>query len=783
MIFRQLLLLLFGLILSASGIAQETEIGQWRDHIPYNRGNSVSANGDILYCGSSAGFISFNNLTGEIERFNTITGLSDIGVAMLKFNENTNSLIVAYNNANIDILKGSVITNISAIKDDISGGDKSIINIRIDGNFAYLSTGFGIVVVDMAKNEIKDTYRLGQNSEDLQVNDVYLDHDANLMYAATVEGVRFADMDDNLSDFNSWSKMQNLPDVNGNYDHIDFWSGQFFLNYNPGADQDSHIVYRIKGSAVDTFLEASFQPTRDFQVESDRLIITKFYNILTYDENLESLGIIFIYDEGVGIEPLACIHHQGFYWMADNRLGLVKYQTVGAYVTVAPNGPNTLSVNDADVEKKTVWTTSGILDPDYRGSPNVPEFNRYEEYYWTGMSRFNEGKLDSLYGFIKTKINPFNPGQVFMASWDNGLLEINDGEITQIYNMSTKSETQHSLTPVDGTESLIRVGGLDYDREGNLWITCSETPFALNVLTVDGIWKRYSFGSLVDNQTIVGEVLVAQNGYKWIVLNRSNGNNRIIVFDDKGEPLNNDYRFIALSTDDGNGSIPGSILHCIDQDISGSMWVGSNEGPAVFYSPDFVFDSQQNAQRVLIQQDGQTQILLETEDIRSIKTDGADRKWFGTTNSGAYLMSDDAQNEINHFTRDNSPIFSDEVNDIAIDHDNGEVYFCTSEGLISYKGSATGGGTGFSTVEVYPNPVTQGYSGPIAIKGLAENTNVKITDVNGILVYETTSFGGQATWDGRTISGSRVSNGVYLIFCTDRAGESQEVSKVLFLNN
>jgi hypothetical protein len=261
-------------------------------------------------------------------------------------------------------------------------------------------------------------------------------------------------------------------------------------------------------------------------------------------------------------------------------------------------------------------------------------------------------------------------------------------------------------------------------------------------------------------------------------------NYRVVVFDDNGTiDFLGDDRYIGLSTDEGRGSIPGSTAHCLEQDKSGSIWIGTDEGPAVFYSPDFVFESQQEAQRIFVQQDGQTQILLETENIKSIRADGADRKWFGTINSGVFLMSEDATHEVNHFTTKTSPIFSDEINDIEINGENGEVYFCTSEGLISFKGVATEGGRGFGNVEVFPNPVDRGYTGPIAIKGLAENANVKITDVNGVLVYETTAYGGQAIWDGQTISGGRVYYGVYLIFCTDKSGESQEVTKVLFLNN
>lgn len=771
-------LLLFNVLVAQIG---QTGIGQWREHVPYNKSNSVAAADNIIYCGSIAGVVAFNISNGEIKRYNTISGLNDVGVTYLKYNESASALLIAYKNGNLDILKGNKIINITSIKNANVIGDKTVISIYMDGELAYISTAFGIVVLNMDKAEVKDTYIIGNNSEPLAVNDVYINHDQNRIYAATVNGIRFASLSDNLSDYNYWQKFTYLPDPAGNYNHIDFFDGKLFVNYLTQT-YDSDMVYTVADTLYELFVPASFSGTTDIQVEEDRLIISKLYNVLTYDNELNDYGILYIYEDGLAISPNMAIHHQDHYWIADRELGLVKYSTVGSYQIITPDGPNTVSMGDADIEKNILWTTSGIFDPDYLGSINIPEFNNLRDQNWNGLNRQNDVTLDSLYGFVKIKINPFNTEQVFAGSWDKGLLEIKNGKVFRNYNADNTDLYGHTLTPAQG--DLIRIGGLDFDLNGNLWITNSATPYALNVLLADGTWKNFNLGKYIDNATIVGAVLARPNGHKWIVLNRAPSNNRLVVYDDNGTiDFTGDDRYMALSTDPGGGNIPGSAVNCIAEDKSGAIFLGTNEGPAVFYNPDQVFENQQDAQRIFVQQEGQTQILLETENIKTITVDGANRKWFGSTNSGAYLMSQDGTEQVLHFTFDNSPLLSDEIIDIEINGENGEVYFCTSEGLISYRGSATEGKSDFSGIEVFPNPVEENYTGPIAITGLAENANVKITDVNGVLIYETTAQGGQAVWDGHSITGNKARNGVYLIFCTSSDGSAQEVSKVLVLNN
>tara|TARA_B100001059_G_C17559277_1_gene439204 strand:- start:52 stop:732 length:681 start_codon:yes stop_codon:yes gene_type:complete len=224
-------------------------------------------------------------------------------------------------------------------------------------------------------------------------------------------------------------------------------------------------------------------------------------------------------------------------------------------------------------------------------------------------------------------------------------------------------------------------------------------------------------------------------------------------------------------------------IYCIANDLDGEIWIGSNNGISVFYNPEAVFSGYDfDAQQILITEGQYGQYLLSEEKVNCITIDGANRKWVGTEKSGVFLFSEDGVQEIHHFTKDNSPLFSDNITDIAINHENGEVFIGTAKGLISYRSDATEGVVIQSNTKVFPNPVKETYNGPIAISGLASNVNVKITDASGNLVFETTANGGQAIWNGLNKNGERASTGVYLVFSTDLYGEQKVVSKILFIH-
>ena len=145
-------------------------------------------------------------------------------------------------------------------------------------------------------------------------------------------------------------------------------------------------------------------------------------------------------------------------------------------------------------------------------------------------------------------------------------------------------------------------------------------------------------------------------------------------------------------------------------------------------------------------------------------------------------MSADGTQQIYHFDASNSPLFSNNVQNISINHKTGEVYFGTDKGIIEFRGSSTAGAQDCSGMYAFPNPVKPNYDGPIAITGLVNNSTIKITDVTGTLVYQMVSEGGQALWYGKNFKGEKVATGVYMVFCTNSDGTNNCVSKILFVN-
>jgi hypothetical protein len=311
-------------------------------------------------------------------------------------------------------------------------------------------------------------------------------------------------------------------------------------------------------------------------------------------------------------------------------------------------------------------------------------------------------------------------------------------------------------------------------------VTNATAPEPLSVRKAsDGTWQSFNFSSLVINP-VVGDIIVDQSNRKWMVLPRGVG---ILVFDDNGTWAPGDDKMKKLSATVGNGNLPSNEVECIAEDHDGEIWVGTDKGVAVFFCADQIFSSSGcEAQQIYIEQDGHTQLLLATEVVTAIAVDGANRKWIGTQNSGVYLMSADGTTQIQHFTLENSPLLSNEIRTLAINPKTGEVFFGTSDGIISYRNDATEGLEDYTNVYVFPNPVKPGYEGPIAITGLVENANVKITDISGTLVYQTKALGGQAIWYGKNFKGERSKSGVYMVFCSNEDGSKTYITKILLVN-
>ena len=762
-------------ILLTMGIsAQEVGIGEWRTHLPYGNLIDVAIVHNNVYAATPYSMFIYNQDDNSLSRLGKVQGLSDVGINKIAFNQQVDALLVAYSNANLDFVypDGTVI-NLSDIRDKEILGNKTINNILIKEKYAYLSCGFGVVVVDMDRREIYDTWYLGPEGNAIDVFDIT--YNDTSFFVATEKGIYTADVSSNsLADFQQWTKDQSLKYPNLKYNQITSFQGKIYTNYYSGQwASDTMFVYN--GDVWDYFNRENTAAHYQINVVEDELLIVNRGSVDVYDNQMVRTMSIYKPSEQL-LTPLSATADNNAYWIGDANLGLVKASNGGwTGEFIKPNGPGTKNVFDLDCGGTQVWVAPGGHESNWSKRYMVDGVFSSDGGDWTTHNRNNTPAFDTISDFITVKVDPNNANIAYVGTWQTGLLKFENNELKTIYNKQNSS-----LQPWINANYLTLVSGLDFDNSHNLWVANSGASNLLSVMKNNGEWQSFSLGGGL-NGSDVGELMVDDYNQKWIQ-KRSDG--YIILFNDNNtldDPTDDKVKLLGSAS--GFGKIPGSKVYSFATDLDGEVWVGSDKGVAVFYSPENLFVSGVNsdAQQILVPRNdgsGLADILLETELVTAITIDGANRKWIGTERTGVFLFSPDGLEEIHHFTAENSPLLSNQIISIGIDQ-NGEVYIGTANGLISYRGTATPPNPPGSKVYAYPNPVRENYHGDIAIKGLVSNSYIKITDTYGNLVYETQSEGGQAVWNGKNFDGQDVATGMYMVFAFTQDKEEKIVTKIL----
>ena len=751
----------------------QREKGTWKDYLSFSEANKIAMAPGKVYCATGGGLMYYDLQDNSVNKFSGISQLSDFGIKTIAWSDESNVLVVAYNNSNIDLVYEDRVMNISDIKRKQIAG-KNINNISFSGTEAYLSCSFGIVVLNLEKQEVKDTYIIGQGGTYLNVNDT--EADANYLYAATDIGIFRAERTGvNLLDYNNWSRIQNIPRTHNKFNHLVTHAGRVIANYTP-EEWYSDEMFILNNDTWQPYL-TQIRFAFDMQKNGNYLTIASRDAIFIIDENhtvTERIDSYKFSDRQVSsIKPRSAgIAANGSLWVADSDQSLLKISGGNAESISLP-GPIDNVIFSLHQSGKELWTTPG----DRTGWQHA-RFQRFGNNQWTHYKKDNHPELDGLFNITSVAVNPSDPAHFYVASWGSGLLEYRNDEFVKRYS-NNNSPLETSL-PSRPDEPYVRVGGMEFDSEGNLWVTNSTVARNLLRLSPAGEWEPITLPEVANNYNI-GDVIVTKNDDKWVIVL---GGNDAYVVDKNGTRK----KRLLVTSYFNNGVIEEykrmNDLFCIAEDLEGAVWIGTSMGVAVYNNPNRIWDSDSfyAIRPSLDLNDGLFHPLLETETVTAIAVDGANRKWLGTRNSGVYLVSKNGEQEVMHFTTENSPLLSNTITDIAINQQTGEVFFGTTEGLISYQGEAIAGKESYAEVYVYPNPVRETWDGPVTITGLIENTDVKITDISGNLVYQGTSLGGQAVWNGENLNGNRVKTGVYLIFCNDKYGEETHIEKLLFIN-
>jgi len=760
--------------------SQEVGIGEWRDHLPYDYSTNVEEFSSRIYCSTPYSMFFYDREDNSVQRLSKVNGLSDLGVSDIALNTDQQILVVSYSNTNVDLILADLsIINIPDIKRKEILGNKTINSIMNYGKFAYLSCGFGIVVLNLEKKEVKDTYYIGP--EGSSINVLAMTYNDTAFFAATENGIYYADINDpNLAYYANWNKLPGIPFPDGFYNLIQNFDGKLLINHtDPEVNEDG--LYVLENGSWRDLETAGTDRTYSLRISADKLVVSYSYFLKSYNSDLTEDLKIYTYGETSPAPSDALIGTDGNYWIADRSKGLVKSWADGyEREFIKPSGAPSADIFEMASMEGKLYVVPGGLTATWNNTWRSARMFSLIDEIWKTYDYTNSAGLDTLRDLVAVSVDPLNSDHVYTGSWNRGMAEFKDNAFAQIYNSDNSS-----LVPnmIEGYP-VVKVGGMAFDSDNNLWVTNSGAEQILSVRRSDGnggdTWEAYSLGSSTTGID-VRKIIVDSYDQKWILPRTTQSNsNYIIVFNEKNDPGN---QVRGLRSGAGYGNLPGTSVYAIAEDLEGEIWVGTDEGVAVFYSPQDIFTGENaDAQQILVNIDGYTQYLLETEIVKAIAVDGSNKKWFGTERAGVFLLSADGTQQIHHFTEDNSPLFSNNITSLTINDKTGEVFIGTAKGLISYKGTATDGGDTNTNVYAYPNPVRPGYSGPIAIKGLVKDANVKITDITGSVIYETIAEGGQAIWNGYSFDGRRANTGVYLVFITNNDGSEKMVTKILFVN-
>ena len=779
---KYLIVLLFTFPVVCS-VAQ-TAIGEFRAHVPMNKFFSVAVDDETVYAAASNGLFlldkaTMNEAEPEISNWTKVDGLSDIDIVKIHYDKRNEVLIICYENGNIDMIRNDRLVNIRDVKDKSMSGSKRLESCRSFGDLAYFVYPFGIVMIDLKELVITDTWFTKRENRQVMPTDVAVWNQK--CYVSTEEGVFSMPLSSPvISDFSQWEKVSD-------------WNVSLMA---PTADG----VFAVKKADVQGMNDSlflfssggwSYAGKYSFSIsnlmsQNDTLAVCYWDGVELLDATGERIYYTYWYENEYYSDARECVPDGEDIWVADYVYGLVRlnrtYYTHGFYTM---SGPYTDYVEGLASQNGVVAVVHGSR----KGSTAFAQAYRYPAVSWFQNQTWAYNSDDFLtydtnmgtYDLTAIAINPKDETEWSVASWGNGVFKCKNHRVVAHYNAANSL-----LDSTSGGKTY--VSGLQYDSKGNLWMTNSYSNKMLKMLEPNGTWHAYNITSGVVsnnvNEVVAEQLLVDSHGCKWVNFPRDATYNRypLIAFSDNGTYDNlGDDRFARIDMNVA-AEVNSSTVYCMAEDLDGEIWIGTDKGIKVIYYPDKVFTGNSYPRNILLEQDGYVSVLLEYEQVTAIAVDGANRKWIGTSKAGVFLMSENGQEQLLHFTAEDNPLFSNQIVSISINQLTGEVFFATDKGLVSYRGTAT---AGFETYEdnlVYPNPVPHGYAGVVAVSGLKSNSLCKITDSSGRLVWQGYSDGGQLVWDGKDHYGNRPATGVYYVMVSDEDGKEKIVTKFVFIN-
>ncbi|XZF13232.1 type IX secretion system anionic LPS delivery protein PorZ [Chitinophagaceae bacterium MMS25-I14] len=745
------------LLLTVSATAQEKPIGYWRSHLAYNTAKSIATDGSTIFTATDLSFFTYDVIGKEITPYSKLDGMADIQMSYIGHDALTGTTILAYSNSNIDLFRNNRFYGIPYLKLENVNGSKTINHIYTENGLAYLSTGIGVVVLNLAKDsgEVKETYAFSQNSQTIPT--FGFGAAGGYFYAATGAGLyRSPKTNPNLQIQATWQKIGGTQAFSG----LATMNGKVFVT---GADS----LFAVNNDTL-TFLYKSGGKTNHIDSGSNKIYISQNDGKI----KMMDTGYHFTDSMQVGMPRQVLELSDGSVWIADDFGGLSQRNQGSDVTHYIPSGPGAAATYGIYANNKEVWVAHGSYNDLFQYSGSLQGMSSFIDETWKSYNAYNFGPLNNVHDLVTITKNPVD-GSIWAGSLQNGLFILKTDGTSQLLNQGGPLESKAN------EPTVVPVSKIVPDQYGNMWITQLGAQDELAVQTTDGSWHHFTTPFAREYPHGALGLVIDNSNQKWFFSPSVNSASTVLVYNDNytiDDPSDDTYTILSGSA----SGLAGSRVYSIACDKNGSVWVGTDDGISIFSCADQVISGGCKGELRVVQYDVAAGLLFQTQQVKCIAVDGANRKWVGTTN-GLWLLSPEADKQIYKFNTDNSPLPSNSINTISIDGVTGDVYVGTDLGMVSYRSTATDGGTTNENVLTFPNPVPHGYTGTIAVRGLVENADVRFTDISGQLVYRTKALGGQAVWNGLDYTGRRPQSGVYLIFITNKDGSQTHVGKMVFM--
>ncbi|MFP7657686.1 type IX secretion system anionic LPS delivery protein PorZ [Chryseobacterium proteolyticum] len=736
--------------------AQVISSKKWADIFSYNNVISMKEDNGKIIAAAENGLFYYTISTGEITKLSKANGLHEVGISAFDYNAQTKIGLIGYQNGSLDIVTPDGVTYVVDIPIATGyNGSKKINHISITGDKAVISVGYGVSIFDLRKKEFNDSaFFLAGGVYEASNEATIVD---NKVYSVTNTGLKSHEMNTTFPVFSTWT-----TDVPGTFTQIDS---------DPVISFSSATTAYIFNNGVSTPLSQTFGKVQDIVVSSNGIIVTDQSRIYTFNTNGNYVGTA-----SVGEECNTAIR-TGSKIYGGTILSGIKDETNNAF---KPDGPyfNYAYKLNLYGENRILVSTGGR-----EARFNTPLINAKNPgfYYFNGMqwiySSYFIGQTQS-FNILDAVADPSNLDEVYFTNYVYG----GQGIYKMKYNSTNKDfdfTKYYSLSPPNNF--AYRPVGLTYDDQNNLFATVGFMDNgSMSVVPYDKTADNFIVKEIAGLSHGVQKALYYEN-LLWVPIPRTNN---FLVYDYKKTPTNvsDDTAYILTQASGFPTNSGGTVSVAIDK--AGDAWIGSDTGLRVLSNAvTAIKEPNPTVNPIIIEQNNLGEELFRDSQILQIEVDAGDYKWISVDGGGVYYLSSDGQRTIKHFTKENSPLPTNSITDIKVDRKTGKVYFASYNGIVTYQGDVADVTSGFGNVVVYPNPVVHSnFKGKVTIKGLAEKTNIRITDVAGNVIHSAVARGGYYEWDLNNQRGTRVASGIYFVLMTNEDGSDKATAKIAVVN-